>query len=321
MTLSVGMLSTARINRLMLAGAAQSDRVEVAAVASRDLARAKAYAREHGIERAYGSYEDLLADPDLDAVYISLPNSLHVQWSIRALEAGKHVLCEKPFSRRPDDVERAFDAADRTGRLLAEAFMYRHNPQTARLKDLVDGGAIGRLRAVRAAFSFTLSDRANIRLASDLDGGALMDVGCYCVSSSRLLAGEPERVFGRASTESGVDVFFAGTMSFPGDVVAQFDCGLKLPVRDELEAIGTDGSIFLDDPWHCRNPVIDVRRDTEIEQIVLEPVDSYLLELENLTDSIQGRGEPLLGRDDALGQARTIDALYRSAETGEAVAV
>ncbi|MGH2920882.1 MAG: Gfo/Idh/MocA family protein, partial [Gaiellaceae bacterium] len=147
------------------------------------------------------------------------------------------------------------------------------------------------------------------------------DVGCYCVSSSRLLAGEPERVFGRASTESGVDVVFAGTMSFPGDVVARFDCGLKLPVRDELEAIGTDGSIFLDDPWHCRNPVLEVRRDRGVEQIVLEPVDSYLLELENFADAIQGQGEPLLGRDDALGQARTIDALYRSAETGEAVAV
>jgi xylose dehydrogenase (NAD/NADP) len=321
MTLRVGMLSTARINRLVLAGVAQSDRVEVAAVASRELARAEAYAREHGIERAYGSYEELLADPDLDAVYISLPNSLHIQWSIRALEAGKHVLCEKPLSRRPDDVERAFDAADRTGLLLAEAFMYRHNPQTARLKDLLDGGAIGRLRAVRAAFSFTLSDRANIRLASDLDGGALMDVGCYCVSGSRLLAGEPERVFGWASTDSGVDVVFAGTMSFPGDVVAQFDCGLRLPVRDELEAIGTEGSIFLDDPWHCRKPVLEVRRDTGVEQIVLEPVDSYLLELENLADSIQGHGEPLLGMEDALGQARTIDALYRSAEAGEAVAV
>ncbi len=128
------------------------------AVASRDQARAEEYAREHGVTRAYGSYEELLADPDLDAVYISLPNSLHVEWSIRALEAGKHVLCEKPLSRRPDDVERAFDAADRTGRLLTEAFMYRHNPQTARLQELVAGGAIGQLRVVRAAFSFTLSN-------------------------------------------------------------------------------------------------------------------------------------------------------------------
>ena len=321
MSVRFGILSTAKINRLVLAGAAESELVEIAAVASRDVARAEDYAREHGIPRAYGSYDELLADPDLDAVYISLPNSLHVEWSIRALEAGKHVLCEKPLSRRPDDVERAFDVADRTGLLLTEAFMYRHNPQTVRLQELVDRGAIGPLLAVRAAFSFTLSDRAYIRLSSDLDGGALMDVGCYCVSGSRLLAGEPERVFGAASTESGVDVVFAGTMSFPGDVVAQFDCGLRLPLRDELEVIGTEGSIFLDDPWHCRKPVLELRRDTGVEEIVLAPVDSYRLELENLAGAIQGRGEPLLGRDDALGQARTIDALYRSAETGEAVAL
>ena len=321
MSVRFGILSTARINELVLAGARDSELVEVAAVASRDQARADEYAREHGIPRAHGSYEELLADPELDAVYISLPNSLHVEWSIKALEAGKHVLCEKPLSRRPDEVERAFDVADRTGLLLTEAFMYRHNPQTARLQELVAGGAIGQLRAVRAAFSFTLSDPGNIRLSSDLDGGALMDVGCYCVSGSRLLAGEPERVFGAASTESGVDVVFAGTMSVPADVVAQFDCGLKLPLRDELEAIGTEGSIFLDDPWHARKPVLEVRRGEAVEQIALEPVDSYRLELENLAAAIQGQGELLLGRDDALGQARTIDAFYRSAETGEAVAL
>jgi xylose dehydrogenase (NAD/NADP) len=321
MSVRFGILSTARINELVLAGERESELVEVAAVASRDQARAEEYAREHGIARAYAGYEELLADPDLDAVYISLPNSLHVEWSIRALEAGKHVLCEKPLSRRPDDVERAFDAADRTGLLLTEAFMYRHNPQTARLQELIASGAIGQLRAVRAAFSFTLSDPANIRLSSDLDGGALMDVGCYCVSGSRLVAGEPERVFGVASTESRVDVVFAGTMSFPGDVVGQFDCGLKLPLRDELEAIGTEGSIFLDDPWHARKPVLELRRDDSAEEIALEPVDSYRLELENLADAIEGRGELLLGREDALGQARTIDALYRSAGTGEAVAL
>jgi predicted dehydrogenase len=321
MSVRFGILSTARINEQVLAGARESELVEVVAVASRDQARAEEYAREHGIARAYGGYEELLADTELDAVYISLPNSLHVEWSIRALEAGKHVLCEKPLSRRPDDVERAFDTAERTGLLLTEAFMYRHNPQTARLQELVAGGAIGQLRAVRAAFSFTLSDPANIRLSSDLDGGALMDVGCYCVSGSRLLAGEPERVFGVASTESGVDVAFAGTMSFPGDVVGQFDCGLKLPLRDELEAIGTEGSIFLDDPWHARKSVLELRREGDVEEIVLEPVDSYRLELENLADAIEGRSELLLGRQDALGQARTIDALYRSAETGEAIAL
>ena len=320
MTTKWGIISTAHINRLVLAGARESDRVEVLAVASRDQARAEGYAREHGIERAYGSYEALLADSDLDAVYISLPNSLHVEWSIRALEAGKHVLCEKPLDRRPEEVERAFDAAERAGRFLMEAFMYRHNPQTARVKELVDGDAIGQLRVVRSSFSFSLGDAENVRLAAGLDGGALMDVGCYCVSGSRLLGGEPERVFGeRLTGESGVDVLFAATMRFPGDVVAQFDCGFVQPDRDELEVVGSEGSLFLDDPWHARTPVIELRRDDGVEEIVLEHVDSYRLELENLSDAIAGRAEPLLGREDAVGQARTIDALYRSAAAGEPV--
>ncbi len=179
--------------------------------------------------------------------------------------------------------------ADREGRILTEAFMYRHNPQTARLKELVDGGTIGDLRVVRAAFSFTITDAANIRLAADLDGGALMDVGFYCVSGSRLLAGEPERVFGTSVDEGGVDTVFAATMEHPGDVFAQFDCGFRLPMRDELEVVGTEGSIFLDDPWHCRKPVIEVRREAGVEEIALEPVDSYRLELENLADAAEGK--------------------------------
>jgi predicted dehydrogenase len=317
-----GIISTAHINRLVLAGARESDQAEVVAVASREQARAEAYAREHGIERAYGSYEALLADPRVEAVYISLPNSLHVDWSIRALEAGKHVLCEKPLDRRPEEVERAFDAADRAGLLLMEAFMYRHNPQTAKAKELVDGGAIGVLRVVRSAFSFSLGDPENVRLAADLDGGALMDVGCYCVSGARFLAGEPVTVHGeQVSGASGVDVLFAGTMRFPDDVVANFDCAFVLPERDELEIVGDEGSLFLDDPWHARTPVIELRREDRVEEVVLQPADSYRLELENLGAAIEGRAEPLLGREDAVGQARAIDALYRSAGAGEPVAL
>ena len=317
-----GIISTAHINRLVLAGARESEQVDVIAVSSRDQARAEAYAREQGIERAYGSYEALLADPDVEAVYISLPNSLHVEWSIHALEAGKHVLCEKPLDRRPEEVERAFDAADRAGRILAEAFMWRHNPQTAKLLELVGSGAIGELRLVRSAFSFSLDEPENVRLAADLDGGALMDVGCYCVSGSRLLGGEPESVYGeQVSGESGVDVLFAATMRFPGDVLAQFECGFVLPDRDELDVVGSEGSLFLDDPWHARTPVLELRRDEGVEEIVLQPADSYRLELENLGDAIAGRAQPLLGREDAVGQARTIDALYRSAAAGAPIAL
>jgi len=319
---SWGFLSTANINDKLLAGAAESDRVDVIAVASRDVARAEAYLRERGIERAYGSYEELLADPDVEVVYISLPNSLHIEWSIRALEVGKHVLCEKPMSRRAEEVERAFDVAERSGRLLMEAFMYRHNPQTARLKELVDGGAIGRLRLLRAAFSFPLADAENVRLDASLDGGGLMDVGCYCISGTRLLGGEPEHVYGeQVLGESGVDELFTGTMRLRGDVLAQFDAGLVLQVRDELEAIGEDGSLFLDDPWHCKRPVIELRTAGGVEEIALEPADSYRLQLENMSDAIRGEAEPLLGREDAVGQARAIEALYRSAAAGRAVSM
>jgi predicted dehydrogenase len=316
----LGLLSTADINRKVIPGAHASDKIDLVAVASRDRARAEEYAREWEIERAYGSYEALLEDSEVDAVYISLPNTMHREWSIRSLEAGKHVICEKPFSKRASDVEEAFDAAERSGRLLTEAFMYRHNPQTAKLVELVRGGGIGELRVVRSAFSYSLYDTENIRLRTDVEGGSLMDVGCYCVSGSRLLAGEPETVSGQAFIgPSRTDWVFTGALRFPGDVHALFDCGTCLPNRDELEAIGTEGSLFLDDPWHANRPVIELRRDGGTERIELEPSDSYRLELENLADAAAGAAPLLLGREDALGQARAIAALFRSAESGETV--
>jgi len=317
-----GIISTANINRLVIPGAHASPKVDLVAVASRDQARADEYAKKWEIERAYASYEALLADPEIEAVYISLPNSLHTEWSIKSLEAGKHVLCEKPFSRNPTDVEAAFDTADRVGRLLSEAFMYRHNPQTKRAKQLVDEGAIGELRLVRAVFSYSLYDEDNIRLRTDVDGGALMDVGCYTVSASRLFGGEPERAHGEAwFGPTGTDWVFGGLLRFSGNVVAVFDCGTAMPERDELEAIGSEGSLFLDDPWHCRVPVIEVRRDGTVERIELEPVDSYRLELENMSDAIRGEGGLLLGRDDAVGQARALEALHESATKGTTVSL
>jgi D-xylose 1-dehydrogenase (NADP+, D-xylono-1,5-lactone-forming) len=317
-----GILSTAHINRKVIPAAHASEKAELLAVASRDLGRAESYAREWEIDRAYGSYEALLEDAEVEAVYISLPNSLHCEWSIRALEAGKHVLCEKPMSRHVGDVEAAFDAAEKAQRFLMEAFMYRHNPQSERLRQLVDEGVIGDLRLVRACFSFSLYDAQNIRLRTDVEGGSLMDVGCYCVSGSRLLAGEPEEVYGQQFVgPSGTDWVFTGTMRFPGDVFAQFDCGTALPERDQLEAIGSDASLFLDDPWHCVEPVIELRRDGGMDRIELEPADSYRLEIDNLSDAIRGVTGPLLGREDALGQASVIDALYRSAASGAAVSL
>ncbi|MDX6536746.1 MAG: hypothetical protein QOD37_1087 [Gaiellales bacterium] len=312
-----GILSTADINRKLLAGAALSPEVEVVAVGSRELGRAQAFAAEHGIPQAYGSYEELLADPSVEAVYIPLPNTLHCEWSIRALEAGKHVLCEKPMSSSPAEVEAAFDASERTGCLLTEAFMYRHHPQAKRLVQLIAEGAIGELRLVRSVFSYGLFDESNIRLRRDVDGGSLMDVGCYCISGSRLIAGEPEAVFGRAYIgPTGTDWAFTGSLRFPGDVLALFDCATCLSGRDELEAMGSEGSLFLDDPWHCRSPVIELRRDGEVERIELEPANPYQLELEDLGRAIRSGGAPLLGREDAVAQARAIAALRRSAADG-----
>jgi D-xylose 1-dehydrogenase (NADP+, D-xylono-1,5-lactone-forming) len=317
-----GIVSTADINRNVIPGAKESPKIDLVAVASRERRRAESYAREWGIEHAYGSYEELLEDPEIEAVYISLPNTLHCEWSIRAVEAGKHVLCEKPLSRHPAEVEAAFDAAARADRILMEAFMYRHNPQTKRLAELVAEGAVGELRVVRSTFSYALYDAGNIRLRTDVEGGSLMDVGCYCVSGSRLLGGEPETVYGQALIgETGTDWVFTGTIRFPRDVFALFDCGTALASRDELEAVGTEGSLFLDDPWHCRRPVIELRSEDGVERIELEPRDSYRLELENLSDAIRGEAEPLLGRNDALGQARTIEALFRSADAGRPVAL
>ena len=309
-----GIVSTADINRKVIPGAHASEKVDLVAVASRDQARADAYAREWEIPRAYGSYEALLDDPEIEAVYISLPNTMHAEWSIKALEAGKHVLCEKPFTRHTDEVAEAFDTAERTGRLLSEAFMYRHNPQTKRLVELVKQGTIGELRVIRSAFSYGLYDVDNIRLRTDVEGGALMDVGCYCVSGSRLLGGEPVALHGEAWTgPSGTDWAFAGLLRFPDGVVATFDCGTALQERDELEAIGSEGSLFLDDPWHCVHPGIELRRGGGVERIELEPQDSYRLELENVSDAIRGEAELLLGREDALGQAQTLEALHDDA--------
>jgi len=312
-----GILSTARINRRLIPAAHASSKTELVGVASRDQAKAEEYARQWEIPRAYGSYEALLADEDIETVYISLPNSLHVEWSIRALEAGKHVLCEKPMGKHAEGVEEAFNVADRFGRVLSEAFMYRHNPQTRKLRELLDDGAIGEPRIVRARFGFALFDADNIRLRPEVEGGSLMDVGCYCVSGIRLVAGEPEVVFGsQLIGPSGTDWLFTGSLRFPGDVFGLFDCWTMLPERDELEVLGTEGSMFLDDPWFARPPLIELRRAGGSERIETEQADSYVLELENVSDAIRGEGELLLGRADAVGNARALEALAGSAEGG-----
>jgi predicted dehydrogenase len=317
-----GILSTARIDELVLAGARQSDRVRIVAVASREQGRAEAYAREHGLERAHGSYDALLADPDIEAVYVSLPNAFHVEWSIRALQAGKHVLCEKPLTLHPQEAVQAFEVADQERRLLMEAFMWAHAPQIRLVRELVDAGAIGELRLIRSAHAFTAGDPRDIRLLTELDGGSLMDVGCYCVHAARFFAGEPERVYAEpVRNAAGLDVRLAGTMRFPGGVVSHFDSGLDVPVREELELVGAEASLYLPDPWHAFSPRLELRREGRVEEVAVEAADPYGLELDNLSAAIRGEAEPLLGRTDAVAQARALDALFRSAELGTPVAL
>ena len=318
-----GILSTARIGAALVTGARQSEVADVVAVASRSAASAQAFARLHGIAHAHGCYEDLLADPRVEAVYVPLPNAMHVDWTVRALCAGKHVLCEKPMDRRPARVAEAFDVAEAAGLVLSEAFMWRHNPQTAGVRELLDEGAIGDLRLVRASFSFALAGDGDVRLDPALDGGALMDVGCYCVSAARMVAGsEPVAVSAEVVTgPTGVDMRMIGLLRFAGDVLATIDCGFDLPARDELEIAGSQGRILLADPWHCRRPRIVLERGTSREVIKLKPVNSYRLQLEDVSGAIREGREPLLGRADALGQARTIEALYRSAAEGSTVPI
>lgn len=316
-----GIVSTARVNRHIIPAAHASTKAELVAVASRRHDRATAYAAEWNIPRAYGSYEALLAADDIEAVYLSLPNSLHVEWAIRAARAGKHVLCEKPLGRDPQHVAAAFEAARQCGTLLMEAFMWRYAPQTELLQRLVNG-QIGELRLLRACFSFTVRDDTNIRLRPELDGGALLDVGCYCVNAFRLLAGEPTVVFGQQWTgPTGTDAVFAGSLRFANGVLGLFDCGTSLVKRDELEAIGTDSSVFVDDPWHAREPVTEVRRDTGVERYAADAANPYRLEIDNFSDAIRGAAVPLLREDDAIGQARALDGLVRSAISGCAVAL
>jgi D-xylose 1-dehydrogenase (NADP+, D-xylono-1,5-lactone-forming) len=320
--LRLGLLSTARINRQLVAGARGVPDVEVVAVGSRSRDRAAEHTAELGLDgvRTHGSYDDVLADPEVDAVYIALPNGDHVPWSIRALEAGKHVLCEKPLSRSLGEATRAFDAADRAGRVLTEAFMWRHHPQARRLQELVAEGAVGEVRGVRAAFSFVLDAPGDLRLSGALEGGALMDIGCYCLSGARLVLGEPQLV---GATQvlggDGVDVRFAAWLRFPGDRTATFECAFDVTSRDELEVLGSTGSLFLDDPWHARRPVIEVRGPDGTETVAVDAVDPYACELEDLVAAVRGERAPLLGRADAEGQARAIEALYRSAADGRPV--
>ena len=309
-----GVLSTADINRKWLTGLRETPLARAVAVGSRSLERGMAFAAEQSIPRAHGSYEGLLADPEVEAVYIPLPNLLHHEWTMKALAAGKHVLCEKPYSMRPADVTQAFDAADAAGLVLSEAFMWRHHPQVRVLRESLS--ALGELQTVRAAFAFAMDRDVDIRLDPALDGGALMDVGCYCVSGCRLVTGEePDIVYGQQTLgPSGVDLVFSGLLHFPSGLTTQIFAAFTTDFRG-LDVVGSKGTLRFIDPWQSK-PATIVQDGVET---TLEWSDPYKHEIEDFSGAVREHRPPLLGREDALGQARTIEALYRSARTGRPV--
>ncbi len=319
-----GVLSTASINEKILTGAARSNEAAVVAVASRSESRANAYAARWNIPTAYGTYDGLLADDAVDAVYISLPNGLHHEWTMRALQAGKHVLCEKPYSRWPAEVEAAFASAQDLGLVLSEAFMFRYHPQIVRLAELVlDEGVIGEVQLIASSFSWPTETADDIRLDASLGGGALLDVGVYCISVGRLLAGEPRSVTAQQATDAtGVDGAFVATMKFPSSAMSHFDCAIHLSHRSHLEVVGSLGSITVSDPWHCADPRLTVVLQGEAPRDApAGHAHSYQFELEAFGRAVRGEPNKLLGRDDALGQARAVDALFRAAGTGQRVLV
>ncbi|HXD10375.1 MAG TPA: Gfo/Idh/MocA family oxidoreductase [Anaerolineales bacterium] len=320
-----GLLSTARINWALLPPLRASARNELTAVASRDLERAQTYARERNIPRAFGSYEAMLGDSDVDVIYNPLPNSMHAEWTIKAAQAGKHVLCEKPLAITVEEVDAITAAAHKAGVIVMEAFMYRHHPQTLKVKQLVESGEIGKLQLIRGSFTFNITNENDVRLNSSLGGGSIWDIGCYPISYARLIAGaEPLEVFGwqKTGAGSGVDESFFGQMHFSNDVYAQLDCGFRSPQRTHIELVGDKGNITVKTPFTPRlNEEIILTNGDEKRVITTPGEDLYLGEVENMADAVLQIAAPRMSLADSRNNVAAIKALLRSAQEGRAIAL
>ena len=316
-----GILGPGRIAPRLVRAVAACRRGELVAVASRDGARAAAFAAAHGIPRSFGSYEALLGAPDVDVVYIALPNHLHAAWTTRALEAGKHVLCEKPLALTVADVDAIAAAADRAGRIAVEAFMYLHHPQILRAVDLARSGALGRLEVVNGSFSFFLTQPDDPRADPSMGGGSLWDVGCYPVSFARRVAGEePDLVAALARLdERGVDRTFVGQMRFPSGLLAQFDSGFAAPDRQRLEIVGGDATLVLDHPFLSvpdgPPPSLTLVRGGEARRIEVPAVDQYAAEVDDLTAAILDGTDPRVSLLFSRGSIAALVDLDRAART------
>ena len=317
-----GILSTANIGRAAVIPAIHaSANGEVVAVASRDGEKARAFADANGIERAYGDYEALLDDADVDAVYIPLPNSMHLPWSVRMCEAGKHVLCEKPLALDAAQCREMAAAAEGAGVLLMEAFMYRFHPRTDEVLRMVRDGVVGPVRTLRSSFTFRLTNPSNIRLSAELGGGSLMDVGCYCVNAIRTVMGEePVEVQATANwAPSGVDEELVGILRFESGAVGHFDSSLTTERREFYEVSGIDGTLRVEDAFlpGDGDVEIDVHRGRRTGETVRVPgVDEYQLMVEHFADCVL-HGRPLrYPAEEAARNMAVIEALYASARGG-----
>lgn len=314
-----GLLSTANINRRLIPAVRASGRGELTAVCSRSQGSADRYAKEWGIPHAFGSYQAMLDSDVVDVVYNSLPNHLHAEWSIKAMEAGKHVLCEKPFAITLDEVDRMVETAERTGCKLAEAFMYRHHPQTKIVGEWVDSGRLGEIYLVRGTFNFQMGSRDNVRLVPEWGGGCLWDVGIYPLSFAQyVMGGPPEQVSGSQWVgESGVDEHFFGQMRYSGDRVAQISSSFASPFYTSMEICGTEGRLVLNKPFTGMEEdgrVTFYPYEGKAKEIKVPNKELYLGEVEDMNDAVLDGRPNYLTLAETRDHVRTVLALYESAE-------
>ncbi len=327
-TVRWGLLSTAKINAALIGPLQTAARSELAAVASRDHGKAAAYAVEHRIPNGYGSYEDLLADPEIDAVYISLPNSMHAEWTIKAAQAGKHVLCEKPLVVSLSELDQVEAAAAAAGVTVFEAFMYLHHPQTRTALEMVRSGKLGRLQTINSWFNFYLPpvQAQNVRLQAGLTGGALWDVGVYPNSVSIVMAGRaPRAVWAQQEIgESGVDVAMRAQLDFGAGTVAQISTGFRTPFREGVYLVGDEGILNIVEPWKpgvkgTDSTMIFTTLDGKTETIVTPAVDPYSCEVAAMEACVLDGAAPVVPLSLSRDFARSVLAVYESARTGKAV--
>jgi len=319
-----GLISTAAINRAVIPPLRASRRSELFGIASRHFDRAGEYAAQWDIPRYYGSYEEMLADPDIDIVYNPLPNHLHAEWTIKACQAGKHVLCEKPAALTPGDVVAMAAAAQAAGVAVAEAFMYRHHPQTKKVLDLVASDEIGKVKLLRGSFSFMNNRPKDIRWVPEYGGGSIWDIGCYPISFCRAVTGAaPLEVFGaQRKSKTGVDATFSGTMNYAGGIVAQFDSSFEMPYFTYFEIRGERGTIIVPSPFKppTKSTIRVIRDDTE-KTIHFNVKQLYMGEVADMEEAVLNGRANLIPLEESRQNVATIQALLSSAEQNRPVSV